>query len=248
MKIQLKSLALQNFLRFGNSPQTFNFSNIGKHLIMGKSSSGKKNGVGKSTILDGVSYALFGKPLRNINVGSIVNDLNKSNCIVTLDFVVNSEKYKIIRGRKPDKICLMKGSKDISKAVTSEINKQIEDLIAIDYRTFQYLIVFSANSMIPFFDLSKEETRKITERILGLTKLSDMRNEMRNRNSVLAKEYAVETARVGFLKNANETAERLIEENKRDMQNWEQQHETKLADWEVTQKNKIADWEPEFVK
>ena len=228
MEIKLQEISFKNFLRFGEKPQTFKLDRQGKHLIMGKYSSGKRNGCGKSSITDGISFALFGRPLRKLKVGSVANNVNKRNCVVTLHFLVGSTQYKIIRGRNPNIIQLWENDKDITGAVQGDINDKIQKLVGMDFRTFQFLIVFAAASMIPFLDLGKQDVRVVTERILNMTKITDLRVEMQAERQTLQKEIAIEKARINLLESQNEKNEAFLDQMNEKMARWDEDRKRKI--------------------
>ena len=95
--ITFESIEWKNFLSTGNSANKVLLNKSTTTLIIGK------NGEGKSTILDALCFALFGKPFRNINKGQLVNSINGKNCLVEVKFNVNNKDYKVIRGIKPNK-------------------------------------------------------------------------------------------------------------------------------------------------
>ena len=94
--ITFKSITWQNFLSTGNSPNTVLLDKSSTTLIIGK------NGEGKSTILDALCFALFGKPFRNINKGQLINSINGKGCLVTIEFSISGKEYRVVRGIKPN--------------------------------------------------------------------------------------------------------------------------------------------------
>ena len=184
--LKFKKLTLTNFLSVGNTPLEFNFQN-GLNLITGynKDNPEEKNGIGKSSICDGLFFALFNEPIKNLKMGQIVNDKNNKKCIVELEFAIikdgKTSDYKIIRGIKPSK-CMFEvnGKEDATLSSIPMTNKAIATAIGVSKELFKQSIVMSVGKSLSFFDQSKIDKRKFIEGIFDLEIFSEMLLESRS--------------------------------------------------------------------
>lgn len=195
MKIKFKNISIKNFLSFGASITLFDLSKSPFTLIVGE------NGSGKSTILiDALHFVLFGKIIRKgIKLSQVVNNINKKNCEVCLDFEIDDIKYRIERGLSPDFLRLFKnGELKDERASKVLIQKEIEDILQFDQDTFKNISVLSLNNSKSFMDLTPEETRNVVENILGiqiysqmLDKAKEILKENKNKIKVIDKDFII---------------------------------------------------------
>jgi len=181
VKVFFKTLRIQNFLSFGNVETVIDFT-TGLNLFTGK------NGAGKSSaLLDAISYALYDKPYRKINKSELINRKNKKNLKVSLEFLVNTTEYKIVRGMK-NSDCEMEFYIDgnLQKLLSSKSLSQdeIEQHVGIDYKLFKQIISLSINHNTPFLTLSSSEKRDLLEKFFNIdaiaTMLKNAKEEMKN--------------------------------------------------------------------
>jgi DNA repair exonuclease SbcCD ATPase subunit len=163
MTINIEKITLQNFMSYGKKPTEFEFKS-GLDLVSAK------NGSGKSSLwLDGLTFALYGKPFRKIKIGSLVNKVNKNNLLVTLEFSVNDSSYKIERGLAPSVFNLFKNGELVDpSAANRDYQKMLEDIIIKTPETiFRQIIVLGANisSSKNFMDLSPKEKEEVFQKI-----------------------------------------------------------------------------------
>lgn len=175
--IEFETITVKNFFSYGNYPTTIQLNRDSTTLVVGK------NGAGKSTILlDGIFFALFGKPYRKVTKGLMVNSLNKGGTIVELIFNTKGSTYKVIRGIKPN---LFEIEKDGEKLDNTVKNKDLqnfleEDILKLNIRTFGQTVVLGSSSYIPFMQLDSSKRREIVDDVLNVavfTTMSDLAKE-----------------------------------------------------------------------
>lgn len=180
MNIEIEQVKLKNFLSFGSKWQTVPFLR-GLNVIIGEDlDTGRSNGSGKSSLMESIPYGLFGQVHRNIRKEQIVNWKNRKACEVQLDFIKNKNKYKIVRGIKPDVFEIYKNGVLINKpSHVKEYQKILDDILGLNFTTFMSLIHSNINSSVKILSMKKPEKRKFLEKMFGLglyTKLNESSN------------------------------------------------------------------------
>ena len=170
-----------NFLSTGNSANTVLLDKSPTTLIVGR------NGEGKSTILDALCFALFGKPFRNINKGQLVNSINQKNCMVEIKFSVSNVEYRIRRGIKPNLFEIYQNDVLMNQDSANRDYQKIleQQILRLNYKTFTQVVILGSASFVPFMQLPSTQRREVIEDILDIKIFSTM-------NSLL-KEKAQET-------------------------------------------------------
>lgn len=168
--IIFKSIEWKNFLSTGNSANKVLLDKSTTTLIIGK------NGEGKSTILDALCFALFGKPFRNINKNQLINSINGKGTLVTIDLSINSKEYKIIRGIKPNKFEIWCDDVLMNQdAAAKDYQKVLEQqILKLNYKTFTQVVILGSASFVPFMQLSPSQRREVIEDILDIRIFSTM--------------------------------------------------------------------------
>ena len=168
--IIFRSIEWSNFLSTGNSPNKVLLNKSPTTLIIGK------NGEGKSTILDALCFALFGKPFRNINKAQLINSINGKKCEVTIEFSANGKEYKVIRGIKPNKFEIWCNDEMINQdAAAKDYQKVLEQqILKLNYKTFTQVVILGSASFVPFMQLSSAQRREVIEDILDIRIFSTM--------------------------------------------------------------------------
>lgn len=168
--IVFESIEWRNFLSTGNSANKVLLNKSTTTLIIGK------NGEGKSTILDALCFALFGKPFRNINKGQLVNSINGKGCLVEINFSVNNKSYKVIRGIKPNKFEIYVDDELMNQdAAAKDYQKVLEQqILKLNYKTFTQVVILGSASFVPFMQLSSAQRREVIEDILDIRIFSTM--------------------------------------------------------------------------
>ena len=179
--IIFKSIKYKNFLSSGNS---FTEINLNKHkstLVVGH------NGAGKSTMLDALSFALFGKPHRKIMKSQLVNSINQKQCVVEVEFYIGKAYFKIIRGIKPTIFEIWKDGTMINQSShANEYQKILEqNILKLNHKSFHQVVVLGSSSFIPFMQLNAGHRRDVIEDLLDINIFSKMNVILREKNSVL---------------------------------------------------------------
>lgn len=168
--IIFRSVQWRNFLSTGNSANKILLDKSPTTLIIGK------NGEGKSTILDALCFALFGKPFRNINKGQLVNSINGKGCVVEIDFSINGKEYRVVRGIKPNVFQIYVNDELMNQdAAARDYQKVLEQqILKLNYKTFTQVVILGSASFVPFMQLSNSMRREVIEDILDIRIFSTM--------------------------------------------------------------------------
>ena len=168
--IVFKTISWKNFLSTGNSATKVNLNEHSTTLIVGK------NGEGKSTILDALTFVLFNKPFRDINRPQLVNSINQKNCLVEIEFSIGPVEYKIVRGIKPAVFEIWQNGEMINQdAAAKDYQKVLEQqILKLNYKTFTQVVILGSASFVPFMQLPTGQRREVIEDILDIKIFSTM--------------------------------------------------------------------------
>ena len=182
--IIFKKLEYKNFLSTGNYKTLIDLTRHNTTLISGD------NGAGKSTMLDALTYALFGKSFRGINISQLTNSINDKGCEVKIEFLIGKDEYKIIRGMKPKKFEIYKNDELLDQdAKSRDYQKILEDqILKMTYKSFCQVVILGSSNYIPFMKLSAKDRRSVVENLLDIDVFSVMNTLVRGRLQ-MAKEY-----------------------------------------------------------
>ena len=234
--ILLKNITLKNFLSIGQVTQAVNFDKQELTLILGENldlgGDGARNGTGKTTLIQGLCYALFGVPINSIRKDNLVNRTNGAKMLVTLEFSVNGVEYKIERGRKPNLLKFyvndqQKGADD-AQGENKETQVHIEKVINMSVDMFRHIVVLNTYSE-PFLALKANEQRAIIEQLLGITLLSEKAEIVKDliRNS--KDSIQTEEIRVKAVDEANKRVREQIDSLRRRQTLWTNKHASDLS-------------------
>ena len=220
--IKIKSITIKNFLSVGNQTQAVNFDTnqltlvLGENLDLGGKDAGSKNGVGKSSLVNALSYLLYGQALTNIKKENLINKTNGKGMLVTGEFEANGISYKIQRGRKPNILKLFvndqeqKSEDDDSQGDSRETQKHIETIFGMSHTMFKHLVALNTYTE-PFLSLRTSDQREVIEQLLGITVLSEKSEALK----ILIKEskdkIQAETFKIDGIKKANENVQKSID-------------------------------------
>ena len=199
--IRLKTLTVKNFMSVGNVTQAINFEGqdltlvLGQNIDLGGDDAGSRNGTGKTTILNALSFALFGDALTNIKRDNLVNKTNEKNMLVSCEFEIDGKKYKIERGRKPAIIKFyvdgQEETDDEAQGDSRETQKDITKILGMSHIMFQNIVALHTYAP-PFFGLKATEQKDIIEQLLGITVLSEkaevLKEEIKDTKEVIKEE------------------------------------------------------------
>jgi DNA repair exonuclease SbcCD ATPase subunit len=198
--IIFNKVKIQNFLSVGNVPVEVDFKR-GLHIITGvnKDKEDRRNGVGKSTVADGIYFAVFGETLRNLKKDHIINNINRKNCEVTLDVTIKhfdrSENIIIRRTLEPSKCYITINGEDKTRDSISNTSAFIMQKFNCTPDIFQNCVIMTINNTIPFMAKKKQEKRKFIEDIFNLSVFSNMLNILKNDITEKKKDFDIESTR-----------------------------------------------------
>ena len=234
--ITLKNITLRNFLSIGQVTQAVNFDRQELTLILGENldlgGDGARNGTGKTSLIQALSYALFGVPINSIRKDNLVNRTNGKNMMVTLEFSVNGIDYKIERGRKPNILRfyvnsdLQKGLDD-AQGENKETQAAIEKVIHMSSDMFKHIVALNTYSE-PFLALKNNEQRDIIEQLLGITLLSEKAEVIKGLVKDSKDDIQQEEFKVKAIEEANKRVKEQIDSTKRRQKLWKMKHDEDL--------------------
>ena len=234
--ITLKNITLRNFLSIGQVTQAVNFDRQELTLILGENldlgGDGARNGTGKTSLIQALSYALFGVPINSIRKDNLVNRTNGKNMMVTLEFSVNGIDYKIERGRKPNILRfyvnsdLQKGLDD-AQGENKETQAAIEKVIHMSSDMFKHIVALNTYSE-PFLALKNNEQRAIIEQLLGITLLSEKAEVIKGLVKDSKDDIQQEEFKVKAIEEANKRVKEQIDSTKRRQKLWKMKHDEDL--------------------
>ena len=175
--IIFKKVRWKNLLSTGNVFSEVDLQGARTNLIVGT------NGAGKSTILDALTFSLFGKPFRKINKGMLVNSVNDKDCMTEIEFSIGKLDYKVIRGIKPNKFEIYCNGKIFNQESTvAEQQKNLEkNILKLNYKSFTQIVVLGSSTFVPFMRLPTTQRREIIEDILDIQVFSTMNLLLRDK-------------------------------------------------------------------
>lgn len=229
--IIFKTVKWKNFLSTGNTFTEIDLNANKSTLIVGQ------NGAGKSTMLDAISFALFGKPHRNINKPQLINSINNKDCVVEVIFSIGQSEYKVVRGIKPSKFEIWKNETLINQSSHAKEYQKIleQNILKLNHKSFHQVVVLGSSSFIPFMQLSSVNRRDVIEDLLDINVFSKMNIILKEKTNVLKDTIKDISYQVDLCKNKIETQQKYIKDVKA------------LTDQNITEKkNKVTKNEEEI--
>ena len=227
---KINSLTLRNFMSIGNVTQAINFDNhdltlvLGENLDQGGDDAGARNGVGKTTILNGLSYALYGTALTRIKKDNLINKSNGKNMMVTVEFEKNGQIYHIERGRRINMLKFYCGKNELkvddeAQGDSRQTQKAIEDAFGMTHDMFKHILALNTYTE-PFLSLNTANQRAIIEQLLGITLLSEKAENLREINRETKRVISTLEARITSDIDANKRIQKQIDNLKRRDRMW----------------------------
>ena len=216
--IQIRDLTVRNFMSVGAATQAIDFDRNDLTLVLGENldlgGDGSRNGTGKTTIINALSYALYGQALSNIRKDNLVNKTNAKGMLVSLDFHINGTDYKIERGRKPNVLKFYvnnenKAAEDEAQGDSRETQDAIERIIGMSHDMFKHVLALNTYTE-PFLSLKANEQRTIIEQLLGITLLSERADRIKELNRQTKDAIQSEEFRIRAVQEANKRIEEQI--------------------------------------
>jgi DNA repair exonuclease SbcCD ATPase subunit len=212
--IRVKDLTVKNFMSVGNQTQAVDFNRekltlvLGENLDQGGDDSGSRNGTGKTTIINALSYALYGTALTNIKRNNLINKTNSKGMVVSLDFEKDGVNYRIERGRSPTFLKFFvndqeQEAEDESQGDSRKTQEYLNDLLGMSHDMFKHVVALNTYSE-PFLAMRTNDQRAIIEQLLGITILSEKAENLKEQIRSTKESITAETLRIEAIQTANE--------------------------------------------
>ncbi len=234
--IHIKKLTVKNFMSVGNATQGIDFDRRDLTLVLGENldlgGDGSRNGTGKTTIINALSYALYGNALSNIRKDNLVNKTNGKNMLVSLDFSVGGQDYRIERGRKPNVLKFYvnheaQAATDEAQGENRETQEVIERIMGMSHDMFKHVLALNTYTE-PFLSLKANDQRAIIEQLLGITLLSERADRIKELNRLTRDSISQEEFRIRAEQEANKRIEEQIESLRRRQVMWQKKYDSDL--------------------
>jgi len=240
MTIKIKNLTVRNFMSVGNQTQAIDFDKgqltlvLGENMDLGGDDSGARNGTGKTTIINGLSYAIYGQALTNIKKDNLVNKINGKGMLCTVTFEKDGIEYHIERGRKPNLLRFsINGAEqqledlDESQGDSRETQKAIEEMMSMSHDMFKHLVALNTYTE-PFLSMKAADQRNIIEQLLGITLLSEKAENLKEQIRISKDAITTENTRIETVKASNDRIQQSIDALERKQRLWDENQEKNL--------------------
>ena len=228
--IKIKDLTVRNFMSVGNQTQAINFNReqltlvLGENLDQGGDDSGSRNGTGKTTIINALSYALYGKALTNIRANNLINKTNSKGMLVTLHFEKNNVDYRVERGRGPNLLKFFVDEQeqemtDESQGDSRKTQEFINDLLDMSHDMFKHIVALNTYTE-PFLSMRQNDQRAIIEQLLGITILSEKADALKEQTKQTKDAITEETLKINAIQSANEKIQTTVDSLGRTQRAW----------------------------
>lgn len=238
--IKIKDLTVKNFMSVGNQTQAVNFDKenltlvLGENLDQGGDDSGSRNGTGKTTIVNALSYALYGNALTNIKKDNLINKINNKNMLVTLTFDKDGTEYRIERGRKPNVLQFFVNNQaqdteetDDAQGDMRETQKDLDDLLGMSHDMFRHIVALNTYTE-PFLSMKANDQRVIIEQLLGITLLSEKAESLKEIIKTTKDSIYQENADIEAAKKSNEKIQLSVDSLLTRQTAWNNQHSEEM--------------------
>tara|TARA_R110001592_G_scaffold140709_1_gene361766 strand:- start:552 stop:2327 length:1776 start_codon:yes stop_codon:yes gene_type:complete len=241
--LTIKELTVKNFMSVGNQAQAINFANkslvlvIGENMDLGGDDAGARNGTGKTTIINALSYVFFGEALTNIRRDNLVNKTNEKGMLVSVKFVKNNVEYTIERGRKPQIFKFyandieQKKESNEAQGENKETQIEINRLMGMTHAMFKNIIALNTYTQ-PFLSTKQAEQREIIEQLLGITLLSQKADLLKDKQKATKQLLTEEKLKIDAIVVSNEKIEESIESLKIRSNAWASQKQDDIKSFQ----------------
>ena len=228
--LKFKSITMKNFMSVGNVTQAVHLENSGLTLVLGNNldlgGDGSRNGTGKTTIINALSYALYGNALYNIKKDNLINKTNAKHMVVTVDFEKDGVEYRIERGRSPRYFNFFvnnqqdgEGATDEQQGEGRETQKVIDRLLGMSHDMFKHIVALNTYTE-PFLSMRNNDQRDIIEQLLGITMLTQKAERLKEQQKEIRDSIKEEEYRLKSIQDANERFEKSISDVERRQRMW----------------------------
>ena len=231
--ITIENLTVKNFMSVGNVTQAVRFTDNGLTLVLGNNvdlgGDGSRNGTGKTTIINALSYVIYGNALTNIRKDNLINKTNGKSMMVTLDFEIDSKKYRIERGRKPNVLKYYVDELNVEEDEAQGENRQtqsdIEKLFGMSHDMFKHIVALNTYTE-PFLSMRANDQRAIIEQLLGITMLSEKSEVLKEQQRLTKDAIKQEQFRINAVEEANTRIEKSISDLEFKQKAWRNKQKT----------------------
>ena len=254
--LNIKNISVKNFMSVGNNVQGVRFDDKHLTLVLGNNldlgGDGSRNGTGKTTIINALSYALYGEALTNIRRDNLINKTNGKGMIVSCDFELNGIEYRIERGRRPNVLRLFVNGTEQEdqeqQGDSRETQKQIEKIIGFSHQMFKHIVALNTYTE-PFLGMKNNDQRDMIEQLLGIQELSQKAETLKERMKDTRDSIKEEEFRISAMKDSNERMDKNIKELESRSNAWERNKSVKLDEMaDALEQLKEIDVESEIEK
>ena len=229
--IKVKDLTVKNFMSVGNQTQAVDFNKeqltlvLGENLDQGGDDSGSRNGTGKTTIINALSYALYGQALTNIKRNNLINKTNSKGMLVTLHFEKDNQDFRIERGRSPNVLRFYIDNQeqellDESQGDSRRTQEYINDLLGMSHDMFKHIVALNTYTE-PFLSMRQNDQRAIIEQLLGITILSEKAENLKDQIRQTKDATTQERLKIEAIQTANSKIETTINSLKNNQRAWQ---------------------------
>ena len=224
----------------GNVTQAIDLQRDNLTLVLGNNldlgGDGSRNGTGKTTLINALSYGLYGNALTNIKKNNLINKTNGKGMLVTVDFEYNGSEYRIERGRSPNVFRLMRDGHDLNvqdeaQGEMRQTQIEVDSIIGISHAMFKHIVALNTYTE-PFLSLRANDQREIIEELLGITELSRKADKLKDDVKDTKEQIKEEEYRLKSIQDANERILKSIKDIERRQRIWTEKHETELSELE----------------
>jgi DNA repair exonuclease SbcCD ATPase subunit len=274
--IKIKTLTVKNFMSVGQQTQAVDFDKslltlvLGENLDLGGDDSGSRNGTGKTTIINALSFAIYGEALTKIKKDNLINKINGKALVVSVEFERNGKQYKIERGRRPNFLKFyidgaeQKSDEEVeddSQGDSRETQKDIEKLLGMSHTMFKHLVALNTYTE-PFLAMRPNDQREVIEQLLGITILSEKAELLKQQSKEVKDQIQAENLRIEGVRASNDKVQQSIDSLTTKSKAWETKRSQDIdgyrtaiqellsvdIDAEILAHDKLKEWEEKSVK